>query len=53
MSELKDPKLRSAGAKRIGGSITYIGARNALLGFFGKNCRNRYIWSHWSFKTRK
>ena len=36
MSELKDPKLRSAGAKRIGGSITYVGARNALLGFFGK-----------------
>ena len=36
MSELKDPKLRGAGAKRIGGSITYIGARNALLGFFGK-----------------
>mgnify|MGYP003131309126 CR=1 FL=1 len=36
MSELKDPKLRSAGAKRVGGSITYVAARNALLGYFGK-----------------
>jgi len=36
MSELKDPKLRGAGAKRVGGSITYVAARNALLGYFGK-----------------
>ena len=36
MSELKDPKLRLAGAKRVGGSITYVAARNALLGYFGK-----------------
>ena len=36
MSELKDPKLREAGAKRVGGSITYVAARNALLGYFGK-----------------
>ncbi len=36
MAELKDPKLREAGAKRVGGSITYVAARNALLGYFGK-----------------
>tara|TARA_R110000796_G_scaffold4991_2_gene18822 strand:+ start:4303 stop:9390 length:5088 start_codon:yes stop_codon:yes gene_type:complete len=36
MSELKDPKLRGAGASRVAGSMTYVAARNALLGFFGK-----------------
>jgi len=36
MSELKDPKLRGAGARRVAGSMTYVAARNALLGYFGK-----------------